>query len=62
MGGAFLADGSDNYQGIPSIACASPGGCLVVEQHSPLASPAGDIEIRGRMLETWWAYLPLLVR
>jgi hypothetical protein len=60
-GSEFLMDGSVQYQGRPSVACAPGGNCLVAEEHIPTTDP-GDLEIRGRLVGLWRSHLPLVLR
>ena len=61
-GNEFPIDTSPHYQSAPAVACAPSGDCLVAEVHNPLAYPAGDMEIRGRLVYGRLTYLPAILR
>jgi hypothetical protein len=62
-GNEFTIDGTAHSQEEPAVACAPSGDCLVVEEDN-YESPAtaGDYEIRGRFVEPYNVYLPLILR
>lgn len=61
-GNEFPIDTNPHYQSAPAVACDSSGDCLVAEIHNPLAYPAGDKEIRGRLVYVRRTYLPAILR
>ncbi len=55
----FFIDSDVNYQGEPAIACRPFGSCLLTEVYNLSDYPLGDRDIRGRLLNLQFLYLPV---
>ena len=62
-GSEFVIDNEGGTsQKSPAVACAASGQCLVVEVDNSFIGWPVDYEIRGRFVESYSVFLPLVVK